>query len=137
MEYRNFYNTPREMVGDEMLEKLLSESEPGSRNSSPTCRGNCRSSQRQSMSGIGMRNSSGGNVGNGVNRPNCRGEYQTAPVANMNPEWSNPCLEGNPLAMVYSPCQEWDGLYEVEDAICHGTLFKGLDFEFYPACCSR
>lgn len=142
MEYRNFYNTPREMVDDEMLERLLEEREPGSKSNCPLCRGNSRMGQRQYGNGNGMRNSSGGNMngnmgGNMNGKPNCRGEYQTAPVANMNPTWSNPCLEGNPLAMVYSPCQEWDGLYEVEEALCRGTLFKALDLNFYPACCSK
>ena len=43
------------------------------------------------------------------------------------------CLTGMSLAMVYSPCQEFDGLYPVEEALCHGTLFTALDKPFWGA----
>ena len=45
----------------------------------------------------------------------------------------NMCLDGMSLAMVYSPCQEFDCLYPVEEALCHGTLFMELDKPFYGA----
>ena len=51
--------------------------------------------------------------------PACRGETT--------------CLEGLSLAMVYSPCQEFDGIYPVEEALCHGTLFAELDKPFWGA----
>ena len=47
----------------------------------------------------------------------------------------NPTLHGNPLAMVYSPHQEWDNLYDPEEGHSRGTVFKCLDFPFYPARC--
>ena len=37
------------------------------------------------------------------------------------------------LAMVYSPAQEFDDLYEADEALCHGTLFRELDMPFYGA----
>lgn len=129
MESKNNYRTPREMVGDEMLERMLIEDEP--------MRGD--GMMRQNVYGARRRSGMGGMNGmNGMGAvPNCRGEYPAVTVANMGGGWDNPCLEGNPLAMVYSPCQVWDGLYEVEEALCRGTLFKGLDLEFYHACCSK
>ncbi len=35
--------------------------------------------------------------------------------------------DGMPLAMVYSPCQIWRGIYDCETALRRGTLFKELD----------
>ncbi len=43
-------------------------------------------------------------------------------------------LSGFPLAMVYSPYQQFDNLYEPDEAICKGTLFAELD---KPFCGSR
>lgn len=35
--------------------------------------------------------------------------------------------EGTPLAMVYSPCQLWRGIYAPDMALRRGTMFKELD----------
>ena len=35
-----------------------------------------------------------------------------------------------PLASVYAPVQEWRELYDEQSALCHGTLFKELEFPF-------
>ena len=48
---------------------------------------------------------------------------------------SVPLLSGFPLAMVYSPNQEWDGIMEPEEAHAKGTLFSGLVFPWYPSRC--
>ncbi len=40
-------------------------------------------------------------------------------------------LVGFPLAMVYSPYQAFEDLYEPEKALCQGTLFAQLDKPFY------
>ncbi len=40
-------------------------------------------------------------------------------------------LAGFPLAMVYSPYQAFEDLYEPEKALCQGTLFAQLDKPFY------
>ena len=37
---------------------------------------------------------------------------------------------GEALAMVYSPCQSWCGIYDPETALRRGTLFKALDKPF-------
>ena len=47
-----------------------------------------------------------------------------------------PRLENVPLAMVYSPAQEWRNLYEPEIGFERGTIFKELDFPWYPTRCS-
>lgn len=40
-----------------------------------------------------------------------------------------------PLAMIYSPCQEFENLYEPNEALVRGSLFKDLDFPFRAYCC--
>jgi len=44
-------------------------------------------------------------------------------------------LKGWPLAMVYSPNQDWEELYEPETALCQGTLFSQLYFAWKPDSC--
>ena len=39
-------------------------------------------------------------------------------------------LVGYPLAMVYSPIQEWRELYDNETGLARGTIFKELDLPF-------
>ena len=39
-------------------------------------------------------------------------------------------LVGYPLAMVYSPIQEFRNIYEIDKALEQGTLFKELDLPF-------
>jgi len=35
-----------------------------------------------------------------------------------------------PLAMVYSPAQEWQALYDSDAGLAKGTIFKELEFPF-------
>ena len=53
---------------------------------------------------------------------NCRGEYNE----NMNDAGEKSCLQGKPLAMVYSPSQEFRMMYSPMEALNHGTLFEEL-----------
>ena len=39
-------------------------------------------------------------------------------------------LTGYPLAMVYSPIQEFRDMYEIDTALRQGTVFKELDLPF-------
>ena len=39
-------------------------------------------------------------------------------------------LEGYPLAMVYSPVQRFENMYDLDTALAAGTLFKALDLPF-------
>ena len=42
------------------------------------------------------------------------------------------CLGNCPsLAMVYAPVQAFEDLYQPEEALCKGTLFKQLDLPFH------
>lgn len=34
------------------------------------------------------------------------------------------------LAMAYVPVQQWQDLYEPEEALCRGTIFRQLDLPF-------
>lgn len=40
------------------------------------------------------------------------------------------CLGGMSLAMVYSPCQEFDDLYDHTEGLRRGTIFRQLDKPF-------
>ena len=37
---------------------------------------------------------------------------------------------GFPIAMVYSPAQEWQDIYDTDTALARGTLFAELDLPF-------
>lgn len=59
-------------------------------------------------------------------RINCRGEEQEMrPPQRLT--WG---LDNYPLASVYSAIQIWRNLYEPEEALKRGTLFKELDLPF-------
>ena len=45
-------------------------------------------------------------------------------------------LSGMALAMSYVPWQTYCKLYEVEEALCQGTIFQELDLDFMRGCCS-
>ncbi len=49
----------------------------------------------------------------------------------------NAVRDGYPLAMVYSPVQEWREILEPEEAMENGTLFRELVFPWYPAACRK
>ena len=40
------------------------------------------------------------------------------------------CLNGMSLAMVYSPCQEFEDLYDHTEGLKRGTIFRALDKPF-------
>ena len=62
----------------------------------------------------------------------CRADL---PVANVTPSIpANPnCLNDYPLAMVYAPEQAFTDLYDCEQWLEKGTIFKALDFPFRGA----
>ncbi len=43
----------------------------------------------------------------------------------------NDCLRGHSLAMVYSPCQEFENLHDTAEALSRGTLFADLYKPFW------
>ena len=59
-------------------------------------------------------------------KTNCRGEdLDNRPSPRLT--WG---LENYPLASVFSPIQIWRNLYEPDEALKRGTLFKELDLPF-------
>ena len=47
--------------------------------------------------------------------------------------FTDQCLTGRSLAMVYSPCQSFQGLYTPEEGLARGTVFMELEKPFYGA----
>lgn len=73
-----------------------------------------------------------------TNNVNFRCEVNNYAKNNCNSKCDNITLtglNGYSLAMVYSPHQSFDDLYEFEEGFCNGTLFKKLNFPFYMASC--
>ena len=62
----------------------------------------------------------------------CRADMPTANPTPPTPSKPN-CLGDYPLAMVYAPEQAFTGIYECEQWLEKGTIFKALDFPFYGA----
>lgn len=46
---------------------------------------------------------------------------------------TNDCMTGRSLAMVYSPCQEFEEIYAPEAGLSRGTIFMKLDKPFLGA----
>ena len=59
-------------------------------------------------------------------RTNCQGERNDYKSTDRL-TWG---LENHPLASVYSPIQIWRNLYDPDEALKRGTLFKELDLPF-------
>jgi len=126
MEKGKYRSTPRDRMDDALLAKLLAEDGAvscryGDRTDTTRCRQGGRSC---GLTGVEARNEMPGQ------RPEQRPEGPTpcSPCAKQN------CLSGWPLAMSYTPDQEWKDLYEIEVGLSHGTIFTELDLPFYPGC---
>lgn len=66
-------------------------------------------------------------------RPSNYSQADQMPVSD--PCGGGTCIDSLPLAMVYSPMQQWRELFDPETALNHGTLFKELVFPWYPTGC--
>lgn len=71
----------------------------------------------------------------GRNRRSDEGEHSNMSGCGYGNGRTNAVREGYPLAMLYSPAQEWRELLEAEEALTTGTLFRELVFPWYPAAC--
>ena len=113
--------TPRDRVSEQLLRRLL-ESEGESVQPECTCRGCEEPEARGSMHDVGVMQRNADNCG-------CARGAQNRSGYTRESEPMNRCrmLEGQPLAMVYSPCQIWRGIYAPDMALRRGTLFKELD----------
>ena len=58
---------------------------------------------------------------------------EDAPVVSLPAGRENECLSGRSLAMVYAPCQEFEGLYEPMEGLHAGTIFQALEKPFFGA----
>lgn len=152
MDYRKNMNTPRDMIEDELLLRLLREKEPSA--AAQVFGGNVRREPRR-------RPSSGtGTCGCRQTRDrDCREEPVSEPEHcgchdhhehhdhpadyDRRDRDNSPCepcanddrMKHFALAMAYVPVQEWEMLYDEETALKRGTLFEALDLPWYPAAC--
>ena len=153
MDYRKNMNTPRDMIEDELLLRLLREKEPSA--AAQVFGGNVRREPRR-------RPSSGtGTCGCRQTREprDCREEPVSEPEHcgchdhhehhdhpadyDRRDRDNSPCepcanddrMKHFALAMAYVPVQEWEMLYDEETALKRGTLFEALDLPWYPAAC--
>ena len=122
MEYRK-YNTPRERIDDDMLERILKEENitccsygDRSGNSPISSQSRCQARSRVEARQENQRpnNPDGTPCNEGCGKDNCLADY--------------------PLAMAYTPDQKWQNLYSDDDSISHGTIFTELYKPFYYGC---
>lgn len=132
MNYNAENRTPRDRIGEELFSHVgpMSTQRYGnqeSRAASPTLSqaatcSTCQTGTRQNGCGCSRRAGNTSCPGRTSDRCRVHGEDR---------------LAGMPLAMAYVPMQEWRNLYDLEPGFERGTLFKELDFPFYPTACPR
>ena len=105
----NDVRLPRERVDDATLERLLGE-RGMSAASAPVC---CGMTEREDQT---VHGETGG--------PGCTEDHGCVYGCGVATTWG---LEGYPLAIVYSPLQEWANIYDEMTALEKGTLFAELD----------
>lgn len=130
MEYRNNSRSPRDMVDDEMLARLLGDE------STIGQYGRTSRSQRTGTCGCRNRSTSERPTPYRMTRQEQNGSDNSDSCCCEDNEMCevSTCLSGRHLAMAYHPDHEFDGMFDVDEALSHGTLFRGLEFPFYPAC---
>lgn len=159
MENRNQCNSPRDRIDDTLLIRLLNEEEPfpeytctGERRNpnsggEASRRSRCRSHSgcthppmpepRRESTGCGGTAPNvrpGNNCGCGDSTPYVRPADDCGCDQNCS---AGGYLTGYALAMVYVPDHDFDTLFEEEEALLHGTLFRPLELPFYPGCGGR
>ena len=134
MKMKKQMNSPRDRVDDALLVRLLNESEHFNGNY-----GNCGNSTRRSNSSCGCRRTQF-NINPTVDiRPRRENVNQEGSSDNCGCDREDDCAKKNclsdyPLAMSYTPDQEWRNLFPIEEALHHGTVFCELELPFYPGC---
>ena len=113
--------TPRDRVSDEFIRRLV-EQEGQSMNSARACRACEEAEARGSLYNASMTQRNMQGYG-------CRNKETTCTDTDSACEGIARCrmLEGQPLAMVYSPCNVWRGIYAPDMALRRGTMFQELD----------
>lgn len=118
-------------------------------NSSRSAVNNCGTCKRETVSSCERSDCRHKDESCGCNGSNARREerpHENDPCTNGKPEtvcgcgecvsFTPPELQGVPLSMVYSPYQHFEGLYECDEALDRGTIFRCLDFPFIPTPCN-
>ncbi len=164
MDYRKNMNTPRDMIDEELLLRLLREKEP----SAAVFGGNVRrESRRRSSAGTGncgcrqTRERECPRERSQEYRQDCRQGCREEPTSEPtrcgcgchehSPEYDydrrdredspcEPCANDERmrhfvLAMAYVPIQEWEMLHDEETALSRGTLFEALDLPWHQSAC--
>lgn len=127
----NDVRLPRERVDDATLERLLGE-RGMSAASAPVCCGCGGMTEREDQTARGrnvglarLENGSDcGETGGETGGPGCTEDHECVYGCGAATTWG---LEGYPLAIVYSPLQEWINIYDEMTALERGTLFAELD----------
>ena len=141
MDYKNDNRTPRDRITGEFLSELLFTELGGdnclcnsNKNVSDCSCENIRSRDNRSQkTSAVVRNTS-------VRNCNCR-ERQFPTNTDAMPKHcsgGNVELTGNySLVMAYVQMQKFGELFDLEEGLCEGTIFKQLRFPFYPTPCRR
>ncbi|MBE6598520.1 MAG: spore coat associated protein CotJA [Ruminococcaceae bacterium] len=167
MDYRKDVRTPKDRVDDELLRRLLSETdellgncgcESGEGRTVRTrtnCTSGCRQREnggarerRNTVTGCGCaRERDRDNDGCGCARERDR-DNDGCGCARGRDRDNDGCgcinrssmsiqTQGLPLVMSYAPDHEFYELYEDEEALLAGTLFRPLNLPFYPTKCGK
>lgn len=132
--------TPRERVNREMLDRMLAENareESYERNSPPHFSATPYPSTPASA--CPCHDQRNYRRQNNERRTDCvkSPEYRSGRDTVDDYKCKSPVYPGVSLAMVYSPCQAFDDLYEAEVGMERGTIFKELDKPFMPTPCNE
>ena len=156
MEHRKEYGSPRDILDDALLQRVLSEmANDDSRKCGERTGCGCQHAERNNVpQRVPEHHACGCRDTGSMSRPerqpcSCsrnRNQIQPRQEIQQNETCCYqedscisgkgvPTLQGLSLAMVYSPNQAWEGILEPEDALARGTLFSGLLFPWYPSRC--
>ena len=138
MEYHNYNKTPIDRI-DEVLMKELEKLD--------CCNSENRITGPKKNTGYSNQSCHGKNLYYNTNNEKCdlkETGYTCKFKKNNNcckpnncscEKFVQPDLSSYPLSMIYSPYQEFDDLYELEEGFNKGTIFRKLDYPFYMASC--
>lgn len=136
MDYHNCNKTPLDRI-DEVLLKELHDLEYNN-GSDFTCN---QKSEGQCIKNNNIINKRNFRCGNCTKYENYSCKNSTADFPDSvskcceKRKFTNFKLNGVPLAMLYSPYQGFEDLYDIDEAFNNGTLFKNLDLPFYMSSC--
>ncbi len=133
MEYNNDNRTPLDRLTDDFLSELLDDNfdDHGENVFYP---GNVRRAQKRNKNSREYYRPVNSEVQTENGGCDCHDSVSECGCGSCE-SFKSPHLHGVPLAMVYSPHQEWENIYDAEVGLERGTIFKCLDFPFMNAAC--